>query len=61
MEYTITEEKRNEYREISNRSRIAKQTALAGKGPKPIHPINTPKLNPEILMPQLPNNGLRSQ
>jgi len=60
MEYTITEEKRREYRKTSNKSRIAKQAALAGCGPVPVHPINTPKLNPEKLMPQLPNNGLRS-
>ncbi|MEC4849006.1 MAG: DNA (cytosine-5-)-methyltransferase [Nitrosarchaeum sp.] len=60
MEYTITEKKRSEYRRISNKSREAKKAALSGKGPKPVHPINTPKLNPEKLMPQLPTNGLRA-
>lgn len=60
MEYTITEAKRNEYRKISNNARKAKQAALAGNGPDPIHSINKPKLNPETLMPQLPNNGFRA-
>lgn len=60
MEYSITEAKRKEYRKISNKSRIAKQAALAGNGSHPVHPINTPNLNPEILMPQLANNALRS-
>jgi len=60
MEYTITEEKRGEYRKTSNKSRIAKQAALAGHGPSPVHSINKPKLNPEKLMPQLPNNGLHA-
>ena len=58
MEYTITEKKRNEYRKTSNKSREAKKAALAGKGPKPVHQINAPKLKPEKLMPKLPNNGL---
>ncbi len=60
MEYTITEAKRKEYRKISNRSRKAKQAALAGNGPDPVHSINIPKFAPEKLMRQLPNNGLRS-
>ena len=59
MEYTITEKKRNEYRKTSNKSREARKAALSGKGPKPVHQINTPKLKPEKLMPQLPNNNLR--
>jgi len=60
MEYTITEKQRSVYRQTSNKSREAKKAALAGKGPKPVHPINTPKLKPEKLMPKLANNGLRA-
>jgi len=60
MEYTITEARRKEYRKISNKSRKAKLAALAGKGPTPVHPINKPKFNPDTLMPQLSNNGLKA-
>ena len=58
MEYTITAKKRKEYRQTSNKSREAKKAALSGKGPKPVHQINTPRLKPEKLMPILPKNGL---
>lgn len=58
MEYTLSEEERNQYRITSNNSRIAKKNAMNGRGPKPVHSINQPKLDPEILMSQLPNNGL---
>ena len=58
MEYTLTEEERNEYRRTSNNSRIAKKNAMNGHGPKPVHSINQPKLDAETLMSQLPNNGL---
>jgi DNA (cytosine-5)-methyltransferase 1 len=60
MEYEITERKRKEYRATSNKSREAKKNALSGKGPKPIHSINIPKLKPEKLMPVLPKNGLQA-
>jgi len=60
MEYSLTETRRKEYRKISNKSRKAKMAALSGKGPEPVHPINKPNFNPETLMPQLPNNGLRA-
>ena len=58
MEYTLSEEERNQYRITSNNSRIAKKNAMNGHGPKPVHSINQPKLDPEILMSELPNNGL---
>jgi len=58
MEYTLSEEERNQYRITSNNSRIAKKNAMNGRGPKPVHSINQPKLDPEILISQLPNNGL---
>ena len=58
MEYTLSEEERNQYRITSNNSRIAKKNAMNGHGPKPVHSINQPKLDAETLMSQLPNNGL---
>ncbi|HZQ37078.1 MAG TPA: DNA (cytosine-5-)-methyltransferase [Dehalococcoidia bacterium] len=60
MPYNITEEKRTQYRESSRASARAKSAALAGKGPKPVHPIYEPRLDPTLLMPALPANGLRS-
>uniref|UniRef100_UPI0040475ED7 DNA cytosine methyltransferase n=1 Tax=Polynucleobacter sp. TaxID=2029855 RepID=UPI0040475ED7 len=55
--YDITPEKRAEYRETSQKSRLAKLDAQAGKSIS-IHKINKPKLNPNDLMPQLKKNGL---
>lgn len=60
MPYDITEERRAAYRDCSNRSKQAKNRAMRGEGPPPIHPINTPRLDPMQLMPQLPKNSLRS-
>ncbi len=56
-EYDITDEKRDEYRKISQESRIAKLGAQNGLH-KRIHEINTPRLDPEQFMPQLNDNGL---
>ena len=58
--WDITEEEREIYKKRSQASSRAKAQALRGEGPKPIHPINVPRLNPEHLMPQLAGNGLRS-
>ncbi len=33
---------------------------MSGRGRTPIHPINTPRLDPSLLMPRLPLNGLRA-
>ncbi len=60
MPYDITEEKRSQYRESSRASARAKSAALAGKGPRPVHPIYEPWLDPRELMPALPENGLRA-
>jgi len=60
MPYDITDEERAVYRERSNRSKEAKKRALQGQGPTPLHPINTPRLDPLTLMPERPPNGLRS-
>lgn len=55
--YDIAPEKRAEYRETSQKSRLAKLDAEAGKLTS-IHRVNKPKLNPNDLMPQLKKNGL---
>ena len=52
FDYVITEERRQEYRRTSEDSRNRKRRAVEGKGPTPIHPVNTPALNPNDLMPQ---------
>lgn len=60
MDYVITEERRQQYRVVSRESQIAKKKALSGLGPKPIHAIVKPKLDPNDLMPAMPSNGLRA-
>ncbi len=57
--YDITDEKREEYRRISKASRLAKIAAEKGLH-EAIHKINTPKLDPNKLMPQLVSNGISS-
>lgn len=57
--YNITDEKRAEYRRISKSSRLAKIAAEQGLH-EATHIINTPKLDPNELMPQLPFNGIKS-
>jgi DNA (cytosine-5)-methyltransferase 1 len=56
----LSEEERNVFRERSRASQAAKNRALQGEGPAPLHPINTPRFNPETLMPQQECNGLRT-
>lgn len=58
-EYDITDEKRAEYRRISQESRLAKLAAEQGLHDA-IHEVNTPKLDPNDLMPQLKTNGIRA-
>ncbi|MDY6807119.1 MAG: DNA (cytosine-5-)-methyltransferase, partial [Cyanobacteriota bacterium] len=58
--WNINEEQREVYRQRSKASSLAKKKALSGKGIKPVHSINVPKLNPEKLMPPLGKNGLRA-
>lgn len=57
--YDISDERRDEYRRVSMKSRLAKQAAMLGKGPPPKHAINSPRLDPATLMPTLPSSGLR--
>lgn len=56
-EYDISDEKREEYRRISQASREAKLAADNGLH-EVLHEINTPLLNPNDLMPQLANNNI---
>lgn len=56
-EYVLTQEKREEYRQISLKSRLAKIEAEKGLHER-VHDINTPKLDPLTLMPKLEDNGL---
>lgn len=58
--WMLTAEERAVYRERSMRSRLAKAAAQRGEGPAPIHPINTPILDPECLMPIRGGNGIRT-
>ncbi|MCX7237290.1 DNA (cytosine-5-)-methyltransferase [Polynucleobacter sp.] len=53
--YDLTPEKRAEYREISQKSRLAKMDAQAGRSIS-IHKINKPRLDPNELMPKKPRN-----
>lgn len=56
----LTAGERERYRRIAQESRRARQSALAGEGPEPVHDINSPKLNPLDLMPVRDTGGLRS-
>ncbi len=58
-EYDITDEKREQYRKISQESRLAKLAAQKGLHSR-IHGINIPQLDPALLMPQLIDNGLET-
>ena len=57
---TLSKEKRLAFSEMSKRSARAKRKALDGSADAEQHEINIPKLNPEALMPQLPDSGLRA-
>jgi DNA (cytosine-5)-methyltransferase 1 len=58
-EYDITDEKREEYRKISKDSHLAKLAAKQGLH-ESLHAVNTPKLDPNSLMPQLKPNGIKA-
>ncbi len=55
--YNITDEKREKYRKISHESRLSKLAAEQGLLDC-VHEVNIPLFNPDLLMPQLENNGL---
>lgn len=56
-EYAISDEKRAEYRRISQASRLAKLAAEQGLH-EILHSVNHPALNPNDLMPQLVRNDI---
>ncbi|WP_182348726.1 metalloregulator ArsR/SmtB family transcription factor [Tomitella gaofuii] len=57
----LTREQRDAFRRTATLSRLAKNAALAGKGPAPVHPVNTPRYQPERLMHSpVATHGLRS-
>jgi DNA (cytosine-5)-methyltransferase 1 len=54
----ISDEQRAAFRATSVRSREAKLRALQGEGVPPLHPVNTPALDPSDLMPEVAPHGL---
>ncbi|MEV3856077.1 DNA (cytosine-5-)-methyltransferase [Streptomyces sp. NPDC050095] len=56
----LTAGERERFRRIAQESRKARESALAGEGPAPIHEINKPRFNPLDLMPIRDAGGLRS-
>jgi len=60
MPYNISEEKRQWYRSVAERSRRRKQAALNGELEHDPSKINTPTLRPETLMPKQSSTGLRA-
>lgn len=58
--WNLTAAEREVYRVRSRESRRAKAAALAGVGPAPLHPIYAPRLDPLLLMPELPRSGIRA-
>ena len=58
--WTLTEERREAYRRMSQVSRLAKLAAMRGDGDPPLHEINVPHYDPNALMPELDANGLRA-
>jgi len=60
MAYTLTDTRRAEYRRTTQRSNERKRLAMVEGLIEPVHPVNVPRFNPNMLMPQLPANGLRA-
>lgn len=60
MPYKISEEKRDWYRSVAERSRLRKLAAVAGELPCGRGGINEPVFDPGVLMPQQSDNGLRA-
>lgn len=56
----LSEAKREFFRERSRASARAKKLALSNDGPSSLHPPNSPRLNPDSLMPIKRPNGLTS-
>lgn len=58
--WDLSDERRAYFRERSRKSHAAKLRALSDERIEPIHPINTPTLDPAMLMPQVDANGIAS-
>jgi len=56
----LTAAEREVFRQRSRESRQARVDAMAGRGPEPLHEINSPRYKPLDLMPQLPKNDLNT-
>jgi DNA (cytosine-5)-methyltransferase 1 len=58
--WDLTDEERAVFRATTLESQAAKRRALNGECDRPKHPVNKPRLDPEALMPQMRENGLRA-
>ena len=58
--WDLSDERRAYFRERSRKSHAAKLRALSDERIEPVHPINTPTLDPAMLMPQMDENGIAS-
>jgi DNA (cytosine-5)-methyltransferase 1 len=56
--WNLTEDERAVFRATTLASQAARRRALNGECDRPKHPMNEPRLDPETLMEQLPENGL---
>ncbi len=60
MAYTLTLERRAEYRRTAQRSNERKRMALVHGTIEAVHPVNTPRFDPNQLMPSIAAHGLRA-
>jgi len=60
MSYTLTQERRAEYRRTTQRSNERKRLAQEEGGLEPVHPVNVPRFDPNALMPVIKPHGLRA-
>jgi len=60
MPYTLTLERRAEYRRTTQRSNERKRMALVHGALEPVHPVNVPRFDPNNLMPLAAPHGLRT-
>jgi DNA (cytosine-5)-methyltransferase 1 len=58
--WNLTEAERAVFRATTVASQAAKRRAVSGECDRPKLPINRPRLDPRLLMPQMPQNGLNA-
>jgi DNA (cytosine-5)-methyltransferase 1 len=58
--WDLTEAQRAAFRATTVASQAAKRRAVNGECDRPKHPVNHPRLDPCLLMPQVPQHGLRA-